>query len=241
MVYPVWYGGQQSDLDLILMLAERYGKDVYCYDNKVYVTGLMMFRKDIIIYEWGKNIISFRGKEDISKQISKQKMIAWNVQKAQSIKVEKTIDDIDTKIGGNNSWMKASNGGGGKWVDVRRIRGKTDIDDAWQQAKGRLQKLSFDYLRMEASGEGNNKLFAGMTVTMKNIGKRYSGEYLTEWVAHEFSMDDGYITEFGLKRNMLNDDNLPRKPVIEKYAVVNNDNKGTRNKVQGTREDRMSR
>jgi hypothetical protein len=86
----------------------------------------------------------------------------------------------------------------------------------------------------------------GMRVNIKMTGALSDGEYIADAVTHIFDYKSGYTTEFKLKRNMLPGDNLPRKPVIEKYAVVNtaranNDNEGTRNKVQGTREDRISR
>jgi len=41
-------------------------------------------------------------------------------------------------------------------------------------------------------------------VEMKRVGEQFEGEYIVSHVIHTFSMEGGYITEFGLKRNTLN-------------------------------------
>ena len=98
-----------------------------------------------------------------------------------------------------------SNGGGGLWEEVILDQTVKDRYEAEERALGRLRQKSFEYLRAEGSGEGNPPLMAGATVMMKQVGKVYSGEYIAEWVVHRFDRWEGYITEFALKRNMVDE------------------------------------
>ena len=68
-----------------------------------------------------------------------------------------------------------------------------------------------EYLRAEGTVEGDQRLKPGATVMMKNFGKKYSGEYIASAVIHMFSLEDGYTTDFCLKRNML-DEEFMRRP-----------------------------
>jgi hypothetical protein len=54
----------------------------------------------------------------------------------------------------------------------------SDSKEAEELALGKLRDMSFQYLRAEGSGEGNAKLSAGVEVTLKYVGKAYSGDYI---------------------------------------------------------------
>ena len=58
--------------------AERYGKDVYAYGNKIYVKDSIEVRSDEVIFEWGKSLISFFRLKDISELCSECNSIGWD-------------------------------------------------------------------------------------------------------------------------------------------------------------------
>jgi phage protein D len=215
-----WEGGPRTDLDLVLELARRYGRDVYCYGNKVYVKEQMMVRLDEIIYEWGRSLISFRGFADISKQISVSRYIGWDILKGEKFVGEKGIGDVTQKVGGSKDWTKISKGGSGKWKDTMVDYGLLDRREAEERALGKLREKSFQFMRAEGSAEGNSRLMAGMRVEVKGAGGLYSGEYIAEYVIHEFSLISGYITTFGLKRNMVDEGFQKEKTVVDKYVAA---------------------
>jgi hypothetical protein len=55
----------------------QYGKDFYGWDEKAYVAEQMKVRTDEIIYEWGKSLIRFRGRESSREQLRKSRYIGW--------------------------------------------------------------------------------------------------------------------------------------------------------------------
>jgi hypothetical protein len=93
-----------------------------------------------------------------------------------------------------------------------------DQKEARERAEAKLRNLSDQYLKAEGSGEGNSALLAGMRVLMKQVGKAYSGEYIAEVVIHELSEDEGYITRFFLKRNMMDEEFGKGETVVDRHA-----------------------
>jgi hypothetical protein len=57
-----------------------------------------------------------------------------------------------------------------------------------------------------------------MPVTVKNVGTAFSGEYIAEQVHHRFSLEEGYTTDFILKRNMLNEEFGKKGGFVDNYA-----------------------
>jgi phage protein D len=203
---PYRQGEPQTDFDLILGFAERYGRDVCAIGKKVYVKERMTHKRDEIIYEWGKSLIDFRAVESIKNQPGSVRVIGWDAMKDGGFSAKKTLEDVTQKVGGGSTWKKASRSGGKQWTHNIFDHEVSDGKEAEGIALGKLRQMSFQYLRAEGRGEGNQKLSAGMEVTVKYVGKAYSGDYIAEAVIHDFSLEGGYITEFKLKRNMLDDE-----------------------------------
>jgi phage protein D len=200
-----WRSPEQTDMELVLWLARQYGKDVHAFGNKAYVKERMTRKRDEIIYEWGKSLIDFRAVESIKNQPGSVRVIGWDAMKAESFSAKKKISDVSQKVGGGSDWTKLSKSGA-QWVHNIYDMDVADSKEAEELALGKLRETGFQFLRAEGSGEGNSKLSAGMEVTVKYVGKAHSGDYIAESVTHDFSLENGYITEFRLKRNMLDDE-----------------------------------
>jgi hypothetical protein len=139
----------------------------------------MSHKKEEIIYEWGKSLTDFQAVEDIKKQSGSVRVIGWNTGKAEGFNSKKSLGDVTQKVGGGKDWTKASKSGG-KWVHNIYDMDASDSKEAEEIALGKLRDMSFQYLRTEGSGEGNAKLSAGAEVTLKYVGKAYSGDYIAE-------------------------------------------------------------
>ncbi len=197
-----WQQENITDFDLLVGLAKRYGKDVYCFGNKVYVKELMTHKKDEIIYEWGKSLSHFSSKKNTRWQISGAQVFGWDNMKAQGFAGKKAASEVKQKVGGGKDWTKLSRDWEGKWTHNVYDDGVGDIKQAEEAALAILRDRSFKLFRAEGAGEGNAKLSAGILVTVKYVGE-FSGEYIADYVVHRFSLETGYTTEFCLKRNMV--------------------------------------
>lgn len=130
----------------------------------------MKVRIDEIICEWGKSLIHFHTFENLRNQISGSVYLGWDTNKNEEFSASKKIADIGQKIGGRKDWTKISNGGNGLWKEAAVDYSLIDRQDAEEQALSKLRQRSFEYIRADGSGEGNNKLIAGMQVMVKNVG-----------------------------------------------------------------------
>jgi phage protein D len=204
-----WEIEERTDLALIRELAGMYGNEVYAFGKEVYVQKEIKAHTEEIIYEWGKSLTSFDSRVDIRSQISGVEYLGYDEERGEAIRERQGLGDI-TGIGGSTDWTKLSNGGGGKWEETRFSHAIHDRREAKELARGALLRRSWELARAEGKGEGNSKLFAGMRVQVKQAGELFSGEYAASAVIHRYSPQEGYTTQFNLKRNML-PDGLVRK------------------------------
>jgi hypothetical protein len=205
-----WEGGQKTDLELVLDLSKKYGKDVCVFFVIVYVKELMTHLQDEIVYEWGKSLINFEVNEDIGEQVSDIQFFGWNYLDNKGFRSTVKIGDISQKIGGRMNWTDVSLGGRGMWKDYHYDPGIGDAEEAKELALALMREKSFNFIRAEGSVEGDSRLTAGATVMIKYVGNAGSGEYIAECVVHRFTLSDGYTTEFYLKRNMLNEETMKK-------------------------------
>jgi phage protein D len=193
----------KSDYEYLMGYANAYGKQVFADGKTIYVGGEISVRTDEIIYERGKNLIRFKGARNILGAVSDIDIIGWDHLKNESFVGHASLSDIPLKVGGGQDWAGVSKGGSGTYKRSQINHDVKDRDDAKQLALGMLQTNTYSFSSGEGSGEGNNKLRAGMRVTIKMAGKDSDGEYLAEEVIHHYDYREGYITGFSLKRNMI--------------------------------------
>ena len=192
----------ESDWDVLIEHAKRYGRSVYEQDGTVYIKNEITVSQEDIVLEFGKSMISFRVKECLAAQISKCTYTGWNMTKAEEITGSAEVGEVPVKAGGGTSWSDEARILPGMWESVIDSQGVTDAEDARNRALGELQNASMEWQRAEVRCEGDHRIRPGMRVTLKYVGERFSGEYVAERVEHEFGID-GFITEVHLRRNML--------------------------------------
>jgi len=78
------------------------------------------------------------------------------------------------------------------------IKDKKGAEDRAAQI---LEQNSMDYIRYTGECQGNPKIRAGMTVTIKGMGEIFSGKYLVKQAEHELVPLQGYTTSFEAVRN----------------------------------------
>ncbi|WP_296855855.1 phage late control D family protein [Treponema sp.] len=191
-----------TDFDFLMESAKKYGKTVYAYESKVYVKDEVTVADDDIILEWGKSLISFTAHERLKEQLSSCTFTGWDENNCEVISGNASIKEIPIKIGGSKSWEDNSNGAGGKWNGVFVDGGLHDNDDAKARAMGKLIESSFAYQTGVAKCEGDYRIHPGMRVTLKYVGKKFSGEYIADRVEHDLNIGGAFITQVYVKRNM---------------------------------------
>jgi phage protein D len=193
---------EETDLEFILRLASFYAKEVYTYLSRLYVDGEITARQDEIIYEWGKNLISFEAEESIRGLAPAITAAGWDTGKNEAFSARAEPPAIALRVGGHSHWTSLVPVDTSSWEGFTADARLKDAEEAAVCAAAALQRDSFRFGRARGSGEGNPKLLPGMRVNIKAAGEAASGEYIACAVRHSFDYASGYRTDFTLKRNM---------------------------------------
>ncbi len=133
-----------TNYEYLINSAARYGKEVFADKDTIYIANDIAVRSDEVILEWGKSLISFRGGLSMKQVLSGYDYAGWDPLKGESFTGGAVLSDLAVKVGGSKDWTKASKGGGGKFTGYVTDLRIYDSADAKEQAKGQLQRNSFD-------------------------------------------------------------------------------------------------
>jgi len=89
-------------------------------------------------------------------------------------------------------------------MPAKRETGTPTINDKNNAEKRAIETMtqnSMYYIDATATVQGNNKIDTGMTVNIKEVGKRFSGDYFVTEVRNVFIAEYGYTTKFKCERN----------------------------------------
>ena len=216
-----WQSYDKTDMEIVIDIAKEFGRDVYCFGNKVYIKRLMDMHKEEHVYEKGKSLLNFDVTLSLKDQINGVCVLGHNWQEARSFRGTAMIADSEQRIGGRMEFTKAlvRDQQCFRQLHYEFDHKVKDAVEAKERAEAILREKSFKLLTGEAEGEGNPELKAGATVMLKYIGKIWSGEYIAKVVVHDFSVENGYRTRFYVKRNMLDEGIKPPVSHVDMYAA----------------------
>jgi len=200
---PYWQSINRTDWQTLVDIAERYGRDICCMGVDVHIKRLMTMHKDWHAYEWGKSLISFEAVLSSEKQIQAHVTLGFDTVSGRGFRGSAQTASLPFRIGGKRTWSASP-----AWRDglthYEYDGGAVDAAHAAELSEAALLERNFKLFTGSAVVEGDPKLKPGATVEMKRVGEQFEGEYIVSHVIHTFSMEGGYITEFGIKRNTLN-------------------------------------
>ena len=231
----------KTDFEYILSTAQKFGMNLSCKESKVYIAtdldkkikdGNKETKGDKISLEFGHNLISFKGREDVENQISRCTFVGTNCAKNERIKGAAAANDIPLQIGKESLESRVS----GEWTSIFKNDTLQSNEEAKTLAKAVLQNVSMNYQRAEAQSEGENRIFPGKRIVIKAVDSRFSGTWLVERVVHDCAkVQGGFTTTVHLKRNKSGDDNDSASDrsvsAIEQERVASEE-------VEGEKEDR---
>ncbi len=191
-----------TDYEYLLQLAQKYDIYFWCEGRKFFCMKNPDRGDDEIILEAGKTLTQFKVDAESRMLASAYQVRSWDFKKWEAIVGDATCDDIE-KLGGKEA--------GGTVVEENFGEAKTVVIDnsvpdqktAEEIAQAMLSKEMSRYVTGEGVTEGNAKILAGTTVTIKEMGEKFSGKYFVKFVRHEFDVLKGFSTEFYVTRNAL--------------------------------------
>ncbi len=146
--------------------------------------------------EWGTDLKSFRPRTSASGQVSEVIVKGWDPKSKEKIEAKASKPSGIPKVGrsGHGGDIAKKAFGEAKMVVVDRpVHSNAE---AQALAQSICDEIAGAFLEADGLCEANPSLKPGMTVQIKNIGNRFSGEYLVTSTIHTYTPAEGYQTQF---------------------------------------------
>jgi phage protein D len=189
----------QSDLAFLQARSQRIGYEVWIDDKTLHFQPLQHRTVSTVQLEFGQNLIEFLPRLSLLNQVPQLEIRGWDWKKQENFVSESTSESVPL-MGGTRNGGKASAAAFGAASHQIVNQLPQDKAEADQMAKGQFEEMSLNYITGEGVCVGNSKIRAGSVIQIVGVGKRFSGRYYVTAVTHLLSPDEGYRTEFTVRR-----------------------------------------
>ncbi|WP_421658669.1 contractile injection system protein, VgrG/Pvc8 family [Leptothermofonsia sp. ETS-13] len=192
----------QTDLEFLQEQAQRIGYEVWVGNKTLYFQPHQHdTQKSLpLSLNFESNLLEFFPRLSSLTQTSHVEVRGWDVKNKQVIIGKARAGNEASLMGGFTSGAKAVQrmfGTALHTVNNQPVQSKAEAD---QMALGQFNERSLAYITGEGTCLGNASLRAGSVIEIKGVGQRFSGLYYVTTATHTFTNDEGYRTEFTVRR-----------------------------------------
>lgn len=199
--FPFKLQRNQTDFEYLLMQTREHNCYIWGNDKTLYFKKETDSGTDEIILERGKTLTAFSGGAQSGKLFTNVVVRGRNSADGKFIEALAGPDKVKKKIGGDTAAPAHIEKNIAKYKHHYFDYSIKGIKGAEERAALILQQNAMDYVRFTGECQGNPKVLAGMTITIKGMGEIYSGKYLVTQAEHELIPLQGYMTSFEVVRN----------------------------------------
>jgi phage protein D/phage baseplate assembly protein gpV len=204
-IYEQVFQAAQSDMDFLQDRAAHVGYFLYVAD------GVLNFRREAprgqrLTLDWGDNLIDLQARLTTAEQVSEVEVHGWDQVQKSAITGKSTSPQHTPKIRGEShggNFAKKSFGlKSEEVVNDDSVWSQAEADDLAQSI---LNERGQAFFEAEGTCRGDPLVNAGVEVSIKGIGKRFSGRYRITRAIHRYDYS-GYVTQFeisGYRANTL--------------------------------------
>jgi phage protein D len=151
----------------------------------------------VYVFEWGKSLINFSPALTLNKQVGKVTVKGWDPNTKKTIQYTAGPKDLPTSGSGDN----------GPSAIQTRFQDREDVvvdqpvtsqQEAQALATALLRERAYNYITASGQVIGLPDLRPGDNIKVKNLGKRFSGQYYVTKVEHSLG-GSGYLTSFEVR------------------------------------------
>lgn len=189
-----------TDYEFLLAAAMRYGCKLWAREKNLYFKAENEEDTEEIIVEWGKSLKDFSASLDTSNIITEVSVTGWDNDKGESFTGTSAFADVPPLGGSTLGGDSVDSNFGAALVSITDAK-VLDQTEAEKLALDTLVANSYNFMRGNGSCNGNFMIKAGCLITVKEVGGKFSGEYLVEEARHVLNASTGYTTYFTVMRN----------------------------------------
>jgi len=191
----------QTDYEYLLETGNRYNCKMAVKDGRLLFKPVEDGATEEVIVEWGKTLIEFHPDLDSTRLVTDVEVVGWDRIKKSGLEGAAGAGEISKIIGEGSPGCKTVFDNYGNTKLILIDSNIEDRNSAEKRAIETMTQNSMGYIYATATVQGNNRIDAGMTVNVKEVGKRFSGEYFVTEAIHVFIAEQGFTTKFKCVRN----------------------------------------
>lgn len=203
ITYEYVLQNNQTNMEFLQSRAERLGYKLFAAEGKLY------FKKGEAVLgsgptlTFGENLRTFRPILAATHQADQIQVMGWDPTKKEVIKSQVTPKSALNQGGISQTGGAAAKSAFSQAKAVTVTRPIATVDEAKALATGLADDLSGEFLQAEGVSLGEPGVKAGYTITIENVGNRFSGKYFVTSAIHSWSRD-GYETHFTISGRQPN-------------------------------------
>ena len=230
VVHPYVLQYAQSNYDFLLERARSVG-----FEFRV-IGKVLHFRKpepmgSPVTLEWGKSIKRFSPRLSVAEQVSKVEVRGWDDVNKEMLISSAEKGNGAPKIGESKPGSDLAQEVWGRATHVITGSPIGDLNEGTALAQAALDDLTSSFVQATGECMGDPAIRVGSTVSVKGVGKRFSGDYYVTASRHAINKRDGYSVEFSastrepnlLSSVLLGDSGRATAPHIVIGLVTNNE------------------
>jgi phage protein D len=191
----------QTDLEFLQSRAQRIGYEVFVEHKKLHFRSPKISQAKALTLRQGDSLLSFAPRLSTMDQVGQVEVRGWDIKQKKAIVGKASTGQESSRMGGNTSAAAAVNRAFGKASNPRVAFPVSSQAEADQMALGQFKEMGLVFISGEGQCRGNPDLRAGIAIEILGIGKRFSGLYYVSSVTHTYEADQGYRTDFSVRRN----------------------------------------
>ncbi|HEY0138336.1 MAG TPA: contractile injection system protein, VgrG/Pvc8 family [Nannocystis sp.] len=213
LVHPYVMQADQTDLAFLRARARGIGHVFRVEDTRLLFGPRDLTGSPVATAELGKNLLELFIRTTVLGQVGEIEARGWDPEDQKEVVASVAHARLRSRMGGQASGPARADEGFGAEVSSAQgvaIAGKdaavpggttpaSPAEVAAAAAAAELESLALEHVRCEGSLLGDPSLRPGTVLTIKGLGRRFSGDYWLTRVTHSFD-DDGYRTGFEGRR-----------------------------------------
>ncbi|HBB31328.1 MAG TPA: hypothetical protein DDZ80_10520 [Cyanobacteria bacterium UBA8803] len=190
----------QTDLEFIQDRAKRIGYEVILDKKTLNFRPKQNNKAKVLTLKYPDDLLDFSPRLSTLAQAGKVQIRAWDFKQKKPI-VDQAIADNQKSSMGKTSGPIAVTREFGRVTQAIVTQPVHSKEEAKQIALGQFNQMALTYITGEGTCLGNPELRAGKVIEIANIGKRFSGLYYVTAATHTYAKEEGYQTQFTVKRD----------------------------------------
>ena len=193
----------QTDLEFIQDRAKRIGYEVILENKTLNFRPNQNNKAKVLTLKYPDDLLDFSPRLSTLGQAGKVQIRAWDFKEKKPIIDQAIADNQKSSMGKTSGAMAVTRefGSVSQSIVTQPVHNQ---EEAKQIALGQFNEMALTYITGEGTCLGNPELRAGKVIEIANIGKRFSGLYYVTAATHTYGREEGYQTQFTVKRDATN-------------------------------------